>query len=122
MVQVPGEHAARQARVVPRARRPAPRPAQHLAAPVARARPAQGGSRCKYRCFVLLEKWNFIGKKECQNKNEIKTSTSYKSCSSQRFIEEAESMLAGPLTPPAQSATSPLTHTPGVIGAQEVYR
>ncbi|CAB3243953.1 unnamed protein product [Arctia plantaginis] len=39
-----------------------------------------------------------------------------------RFIEEAENMLAGPLTPPAPSTSSPLTHTPGVIGAQEVYR
>ncbi|XP_041976702.1 uncharacterized protein LOC121731364 [Aricia agestis] len=37
----------------------------------------------------------------------------------ERFIEEAESMLSGasPTTPPAA-----LTHTPGVIGAQEVYR
>lgn len=34
----------------------------------------------------------------------------------QRFIEEAESLMAGP-APPA-----PAAHTPGVIGAQEVYR
>ncbi|KAG7299605.1 hypothetical protein JYU34_016590, partial [Plutella xylostella] len=41
-----------------------------------------------------------------------------------RFIEEAEHMLAAPAspaTPPAPGA--PLAaHTPGVIGAQEVYR
>ncbi|CAG4937007.1 unnamed protein product [Colias eurytheme] len=37
-----------------------------------------------------------------------------------RFIEEAESMMSGPNM---TSTTSPLnTHTPGVIGAQEVYR
>ncbi|XP_061377964.1 afadin isoform X2 [Danaus plexippus] len=36
-----------------------------------------------------------------------------------RFIEEAESMLSGPVSPgTAQTAA----HTPGVIGAQEVYR
>ncbi|CAH2992029.1 unnamed protein product [Chilo suppressalis] len=35
-----------------------------------------------------------------------------------RFIEEAESMLAGPTSP----VTPTPTHTPGVIGAQEVYR
>ncbi|XP_023941942.2 afadin isoform X3 [Bicyclus anynana] len=37
-----------------------------------------------------------------------------------RFIEEAESMLAGPASP--ASASLPAAHTPGVIGAQEVYR
>ncbi|XP_039748543.1 afadin isoform X2 [Pararge aegeria] len=37
-----------------------------------------------------------------------------------RFIEEAESMLAGPVSP--AGAAQPAAHTPGVIGAQEVYR
>ncbi|KAL0840571.1 hypothetical protein ABMA28_015785 [Loxostege sticticalis] len=41
-----------------------------------------------------------------------------------RFIEEAESMLAGPASPTSPAAPgAPLAaHTPGVIGAQEVYR
>ncbi|XP_047986370.1 uncharacterized protein LOC125226430 [Leguminivora glycinivorella] len=37
-----------------------------------------------------------------------------------RFIEEAESMLAGGLSPSTPTTAS--VHTPGVIGAQEVYR
>ncbi|CAH2075120.1 unnamed protein product, partial [Iphiclides podalirius] len=39
-----------------------------------------------------------------------------------RFISEAESMLAGPSSPSAASASAAPAHTPGVIGAQEVYR
>ncbi|XP_063379407.1 uncharacterized protein LOC134666186 [Cydia fagiglandana] len=37
-----------------------------------------------------------------------------------RFIEEAESMLSGGLSPSTPPAAA--VHTPGVIGAQEVYR
>lgn len=41
----------------------------------------------------------------------------------QRFIEEAESMLAGGVSPGAAAGAAPApAHTPGVIGAQEVYR
>ncbi|CAH0727901.1 unnamed protein product, partial [Brenthis ino] len=40
-----------------------------------------------------------------------------------RFIEEAESMLAGGASPGAAAGAAPApAHTPGVIGAQEVYR
>ncbi|KAJ8732197.1 hypothetical protein PYW08_014927 [Mythimna loreyi] len=39
-----------------------------------------------------------------------------------RFIEEAESMLAGPVSPQSPNAPNLTQHTPGVIGAQEVYR
>ncbi|XP_072940435.1 uncharacterized protein cno isoform X4 [Epargyreus clarus] len=39
-----------------------------------------------------------------------------------RFIEEAENMLAGPISPGAAVSSAAVTHTPGVIGAQEVYR
>lgn len=43
-------------------------------------------------------------------------------CLLQRFIEEAESMLAGPVSPQTLNAPNLPQHTPGVIGAQEVYR
>ncbi|XP_064071311.1 afadin isoform X3 [Vanessa tameamea] len=39
-----------------------------------------------------------------------------------RFIEEAESMLAGGVSPGGAGAPAFAAHTPGVIGAQEVYR
>lgn len=40
----------------------------------------------------------------------------------QSFIRQAESMLASPTTPTVDSSGIPTTATPGVIGAQEVYR
>lgn len=39
-----------------------------------------------------------------------------------RFIEEAESMLASPSSAGVSPSAAPPAHTPGVIGAQEVYR
>lgn len=41
---------------------------------------------------------------------------------SQRFIQETSTMLQAPTTPEGESWNTTVQQTPGVIGAQEVYR
>lgn len=40
----------------------------------------------------------------------------------QRFIQETSAMLQTPTTPEGESWNTTVQQTPGVIGAQEVYR
>lgn len=52
----------------------------------------------------------------------IKNKNYIKYISFQNFINDAEILLASPKTPEGSGGTSITGSTPGVIGAQEVYK